>query len=120
MGIDGIGKGGPKLPLGGPAETTKAGQPFEVTRPEKAGPAAGVSKVQGAAVSPLEKLQAGQIDLNGYLDLKVENATASLKGLSPVELDGIKKALRDQLATDPTLADLVKSATGASPAPPED
>lgn len=125
MSIDGIGKGGPKLPSGGPEGAAKPGKAFEVSRPEKAGPVDATSEataarasaeVQGASgASPLARLRAGQIDLNQYLDLKVDEATASLSGLPAGDRDAIKKMLRDQLATDPTLVDLVKSATGAAP-----
>ena len=55
-----------------------------------------------------------------YVDLKVEQATRSLGGLPAAELAEIKSVLRDQLRTDPGLADLVRTATGKMPSPPED
>ncbi|WP_394833608.1 hypothetical protein LVJ94_44585 [Pendulispora rubella] len=130
MGIDRIGKGGPTLPTNTTAEVGKSGQSFEATLQEKAGAekvgkaetagsVGGAGAVEGAAASPLEKLRAGQIDLNGYLDLKLDQATAHLQGLAPAHLDAIKKALREQLTTDPMLADLVKRASGQAPASPE-
>ncbi|WP_394844065.1 hypothetical protein LZC95_44305 [Pendulispora brunnea] len=122
MGIDRIGKGGPTLPTNTTAEVGKSGQSFEATLAEKAGKsekAGSVGAVEGTAASPLEKLRAGQIDLNGYLDLKLDQATAHLQGLAPAHLDAIKKALREQLATDPTLVDLVKGAAGQAPTLPE-
>jgi hypothetical protein len=42
----------------------------------------------------------------------VEEATAHLGGLPAVELEGIRKALRERLTTDPALVDLVRGATG--------
>jgi len=58
--------------------------------------------------------------VNGYVDLKVDEVVKGLKGLSPAEIDDIRKMLRDQMATDPGLADLVRTATGQMPSPPED
>jgi hypothetical protein len=131
MGIDRIGKGSAPPPSG-PTSSKGAGsservrgpepsRPFEVrTGTERAGEAAKASEIAGAGPSPLERLRSGQIDLNGYLDLKVDQATAHLHGLSPVELSAVKTMLRDQIAQDPSLTDLVKQATGRAPAPPED
>ncbi|WP_394823767.1 hypothetical protein [Pendulispora albinea] len=130
MGIDRIGKGGPTLPTTTTAEVGKSGQSFEATlaekvdKADKAEKASSVGAVEATATSPLERLRAGQIDLNGYLDLKVHQAvshlsgTGGLGGLSPQALDTIKRALREQLATDPTLSDLVKGASGQTPALP--
>jgi hypothetical protein len=36
----------------------------------------------------------GEIDREGYLDLKVDDATAHLQGLHPEELDAVKTILR--------------------------
>ncbi|HWL84579.1 MAG TPA: hypothetical protein VNO21_02185 [Polyangiaceae bacterium] len=115
MGIDRIGKGGPTAPTNTTAEVGKSGQSFEAALAEKAGKAeraSSVGPVEATATSPLEKLRAGQIDLNGYLDLKIDHATSHLHGLSPAALDAIKRTLREQLATDPTLTDLVRGAAG--------
>jgi hypothetical protein len=130
MGIDRIGKGGapppstpPVAPKGaGPSERVRGpepSRPFEV-RPERANEAAKSSGIAPVGTSPLERLRAGHIDVNGYVDLKVEQATAHLQGLSPVELGAVKSMLREQIATDPALADLVKQATGSVPTPRED
>lgn len=121
MAIDGIGKGVPPL---GPAETGSVGKSsgtspaFHVERKEQGGAA---QKVEGGAVaSPLERLRAGEIDVNGYVDLRVEDATKGLSGLSPAQLADIKSLLGEQLRTDPGLVDLVRTATGKAPSPPED
>ena len=58
--------------------------------------------------------------MNGYVDLKVDEATKSLKGVPAAELAELKDVLRDQLRSDPGLADLVRTATGKSPSPPEE
>ena len=129
MGIDRIGKGGAPPPAG-PASSKGAGpsdrvrgpepsRPFEI-RPERAGEAAKAAEIGATGSSPLERLRTGQIDLNGYLDLKVDQATAHLHGLSPAELGAVKTMLRDQIAQDPSLTDLVKQATGRAPTPPTD
>jgi len=117
MGIDRIGKGGsvaPPADVGG-ARPNEATRPFDAKRADKAAAPDAI-----AATSPLEKLRAGQIDLNGYLDMKVEAATSHLHGLRASELDAIKRALRAQMASDPALADLVKQATGSAPEPRDD
>jgi len=122
MGIDRIGKGNPTLPTNTTSEVGKSGQSFEAALAEKAEKAAksgSAGAVEAPATSPLEKLRAGQIDLGGYLDMKVDQATAHLNGLAPSQLDAIKKTLREQLATDPTLSDLVRGAAGQTPTLPE-
>jgi hypothetical protein len=68
----------------------------------------------------LERLRSGEIDLDGYLDLKVQEATGHLGALSPEQLESIRSTLRDRLAADPTLVDLVRTATGRAPKPPHD
>ena len=137
MGIDRIGKGGSTPPTGptspkgaGPSDRIRGpepSRPFELRPNEKVGLGAAhagetgrTAEVGAVQTSPLERLRAGQIDMNGYLDLKVENATAHLHGLSPHELGEVKRMLRDQIASDPTLADLVKQATGSAPTPREE
>jgi hypothetical protein len=120
MGIDRIGKGGaPAVP--DPGTLDKAGKKgsiegtFHVDRPAEA---SATEKVD--ATSPLARLRAGEIDVDRYVDLKVDEATRGLKGLPPTELAEIKKALRDQVATDPALGDLVRAATGSVVTEPED
>lgn len=127
MAIDRIGKGGglPQVPEAGSVDKKGgAERPFEVDRREPADQAKRADAAQrldlASATSPLARLRAGEIDVNGYVDLKVDQATGGLEGLSRAELDEIKKVLRDQMATDPGLADLVRTATGQIPKPPED
>jgi hypothetical protein len=126
MAIDRIGKGGalPGAPETGlPVGTDKAGAPapFTVDRGAPAASADPTRSVKGAdAMTPLARLRAGEVDVHGYVDLKVDEATKSLKGFPPAELAEIKSVLRDQLRSDPGLADLVRTATGKMPSPPED
>ncbi len=129
MGIDRIGKGGSAPPPGatpGASGAQKTGRPFEAEKPgakpaaEHASSAAQAGQVHAAGASPLEQLKAGKIDMDGYLDQKVQEATVHLRGVTPAQLDDIRTLLRDRMATDPTLADLVKQATGEAPRIPDD
>ncbi len=116
MGIDRIGKGGTG-PVGGAGDATKAegaSRPFEARVDEAT--AKGVERAQSAAAStPLEKLRTGEVDVHGYIDLQVDEATAHLKGLGGDELETIKSMLHAELANDPGLAELVRRATGQLP-----
>jgi hypothetical protein len=116
MGIDGIGKKGPPLPpsVGEATRAPQTGRAFEPRKPEAS---AKVVPIEGRA---LEQLKSGAIDLNQYLDLKVSQSTEHLSALHPLELDSIRRALRDRLSSDPTLADLVRTATGSVPQPSGD
>jgi hypothetical protein len=113
MGIDRIGKSGgvpPPAPPRGADSASRpegAGHSFEVSKSSAAAPAAGVD-----ATTALERLRLGQIDLQGYLDAKVDEATSHLAGLPAGELSSIRAALRERLATDPALVELVRQATG--------
>jgi hypothetical protein len=118
MPIDGIGKPpAPPPPAGGtdgPKRASEATRPFEVggARTE------GATEVDSttAATSPLARLKAGEIDLGGYLDARVEEATSHLEGLDGDELGAIRAHLRAAIASDPALAELVRQATGQVPA----
>jgi hypothetical protein len=120
MAIDRIGKSGAPLPPQpeGATGPSAPGKPFEV----RSETLETVSKVAPpvTATTPLEKLRAGHVDLNGYLDLKVDEATHHLHGLQLSELDAVRKMLRDQLRNDPTISELVRSATGHLPTPSSD
>ncbi len=130
MGIDGVGKPSPARVVPGEAGPSgvsptapKPGE-FVVSRSADAPAASPTEGVRGvanvAATNPLARLRAGEIDLDRYLDLKVDEATAGLKGLAAEDREEIRRALRDQIATDPALTDLVQFATGELPRPPED
>src|SRR5260370_10588811 len=117
MGIDGIGKKGPPQPaskIGDVAGAPQTGRAFDLRKAEAP---AKVAPVEGTA---LEQLKSGAIDLKQYLDLKVSQATEHLSALRPAELESIRRALRDRLSSDPTLADLVRTATGSAPPPSGD
>jgi hypothetical protein len=132
MGIDRIGKGAPPVALpepSAPSGTRAAGEPFGVpdaapaagTRSDPgrvAGPAPAVASAPaGAPDASLERLRAGEIDLGGYLDAKVGEATAHLQALPPAELEAIRSVLRDRLANDPSFSELVQAAARAARPP---
>jgi hypothetical protein len=137
MSIDGIGKRPPPAPavssgpVEGPASAGPAGPPaapFELDPGRRASGPSGAPPAEGvvsASNSSLDQLRAGRIDLGRYLDLKVDEATAHLAALPRIELDAIRTALRERLATDPALVDLVRvvaaaGAAGGAPPAPED
>lgn len=114
------GKGQPTAPpppatrVGPPEET---GKPFELESPRALAPTQGPLPIP-ATRTALERYRAGELDLDGYLDLKVDEATAHLGALPAQDLEAIRGALRDRLASDPTLMELVQTATGRFPEPP--
>jgi hypothetical protein len=119
MGIDRIAGRPPGLPpqeLGNAPRAEPAAAGFEIARPSSPAPADAVA----APVSALEQVRSGQIDVRTYLDQKVDEATAHLTALPAAQLDAIREALRDRLAGDPSLVDLVRAAAGQSPPPRDD
>jgi len=67
----------------------------------------------------LEGVRAGTLDVKGYVDAKVQEATAHLTHLSPTQLGVVRDVVRQQVLSDPHLAELVQHATG-SPPPADD
>lgn len=125
MGIDGIGKKGPPdappaAGTPGASRTQPTGKPFEVDAARKSGAAARAAEVQATAPTPLERLRAGEIDVKGYVDAKVQEATAHLGPMPPEKLEQIRAALRVRIGSDPLLVELVRKATGHVPPPSED
>jgi hypothetical protein len=113
MGLDGVGRGGtPGVAL--PRVDAPSGpQTFQApTEADSVAPAGSVAAQVVTEPTPLDRWRAGEIDREGYLDLKVDDATARLQGLHPEELDAVKTVLRGQLASDPALGDLVRHVTG--------
>jgi len=125
MGIDGIGKKGPPgaPPAGGapgPSRAQPTGKPFQVDQSDKSGAAARAAEVKAAGSTPLERLRAGEIDVKGYVDAKVQEATAHLGPMPPEKLEQIRAVLRERIGSDPLLVELVKKATGHVPPPSTD
>jgi hypothetical protein len=123
MGIDHIGKKGAPAPPS-PEKTRvdrrdASARPFETGTPDLVPAAHGPPPVEQPSTA-LERYRAGEVDIDGYLDLKVSEATAQFAGLVPKEVEAIRNALRDRLTSDPTLLELVHTATGRLPEPPGD
>lgn len=121
--VDGIGKSGPKPPVGGPvgpSKPTEASRPFEVHTDKPQATTAAQATAATSGPTPLDQLKSGAIDVHQYVDMKVTEATKHLEGLDPVKLADLRAMLRDQMSSDPTLADLFKQATGHAPPAPSD
>jgi len=111
-GIGGAGGGGPKIggPTGpaAPTSSTGASGPKATSFGETLG-TKGAEQASGA--TPLERLRSGELDLKGYVDVRVREATAHLDGtLSPDDLAKVQDELRDVIENDPDIAALVKGA----------
>ncbi|MGA2447197.1 MAG: hypothetical protein ABTD50_00820 [Polyangiaceae bacterium] len=113
MGIDRIGSNPPSLPAAEPL-TPSSGPGASTFSVALTGPVGSSAAVE-APTTPLQQLQAGQIDRGTYLDLKVREATEHLSMLSPEELSSVRAALRDRLGSDPALVELARLATGRVP-----
>ena len=137
MGIDGIGnRGGARRDRRrrcGPAQVrrrvpwgpaapkgTSFGAHLDNERTPEAAAPGDVGSVGAVDGSPLAQLRAGKIDVNQYLDQKVDQATAHLGALPLQQRSAIRDALRAQMSSDPALTDLVQKATGQLPQPTED
>lgn len=107
MGIDGIGKppGAPSVEApSGASKTSSTGATFRVGT---------VGAAESIQSGELAKLSRGEITLDAYLDARVNEAVLHLEGkLTNEQLAFVKQTLRDELATDPVLIELVRQATG--------
>lgn len=115
MGIDGIGSGRPPIgPASGASTTQKSGETFSL---ERSGDSARAEATGGVGeTADLERLQAGEISLNDYLQTRADKAVAHLSTLLPADqLDIIKEQLVNQMKQDPAVAALVQRATGVLP-----
>lgn len=120
MPIDPIGKKGPAGITGTPGPEPAAPRRAAGTEPFRpVTPGAPPTPVRTDPTA-LDRLRNGSVSFEGYLDLKVDEATARLGPMSTVELQAVRRALRERLATDPTLVDLVKTSTGRVPAIDDD
>ena len=113
MGVDGIGSGGPRV--GGVPPGAVPDVAPVATEPTGAGAVAASAAPGSAALGRLERRE---IDLDGYLDARVDEAMGPLAGrLDSDRLAFVRGALREELAADPVLAELVRRATGRAPRP---
>ena len=61
--------------------------------------------------SPLQRFRTGELDRDGYLEALIEEALAPIAGLPRRQLELVRATLRDLVASDPALLDLVRLAT---------
>ena len=112
MGVDGIGNGGRPLPGVGAG----AVDPARGAAPDAAQGADASDGTRAAEGTLLQQLRRGEIDLDRYLDVQVNAAMSHISGALPAaQLDFIRETLREQIASDPVLVELVRRATGATP-----
>ncbi|HTU61906.1 MAG TPA: hypothetical protein VMF89_25790 [Polyangiales bacterium] len=109
MSIDGIG-GPPRI---GPLNPSSAASPTEGTEAFRVDADTATAPVEQTLIARLER---GEISLDAYLDQRVEEAVAPFSAkLDPGALSFMRSSLREQLAEDPVLVELVRRATqGAS------
>ena len=67
----------------------------------------------GSGGRPVPGVGGGELD--AARSVEAEATTGAEGALSPVQLDFVREALRDQLAADPVLIELVRRATGSAP-----
>lgn len=116
MGIDGIGGGRPPIgpAAGGLSPTKTSGEGFSLERGSAASQVDSAQQVGSTA--ELERLQAGEISLDDYLQTRADKAVAHLETMLPKDqLDVVKEQLINQMKQDPTVAALVQRATGMMP-----
>ena len=107
MGIDGIHKPGGTPPKLEPGGTAAADADFKASLETSPSAPAG-----SASSSALQRLDAGHISVDEYLDLQVNEAVAHLEGkLPPNQLEFVRESLREQLNEDPVLVELVRRTT---------
>ena len=110
MSIDGIGKRGGVAPGASVPGASPAHSAFEVGGSE----AASAPAAAGASDAFLA-LERGEINVDQYLDARVESAVAPLLArLSPEQLEFVRAELRSALTTDPVLVELVRKTTSGS------
>lgn len=121
MGIDGIGKRGGIPGASAPPAASgaaKTGKTFELDVPQAPNRAETAASV--SAASAHREVQAGRLDVEVYLDRKVEQATSHLEGMPSDDLASIRSMLREQLRSDPAFVELIQQATGQLPPPTDD
>src|SRR5258705_12907077 len=114
MSIDGIGKRGGVTPGASVPGAAPAQGSFEVGATGSAEAAAAPAPVGGGS-DAFSALERGEINVDQYLDARVEGAVAPLLSrLSPEQLEFVRSELRTALETDPVLVELVRKTTGGA------
>ena len=109
-----------------PASAARGGRPAAfrrgdavLSRSSKAAPAAQAGAVE-APRSALDRLRAGEVDVNGYVDLKVARGHGAPHGAPSGRARAAASRAARPAGERPGLVDLVRAATGAVPRPPTD
>ncbi len=111
MSIDGIGKRGGLIPTANVPGAASTPGSFQVGSPQ-----AVVASTEAAGSDAFQALERGDINVEQYLDARVEGAVAPLLSrLSPDQLEFVRTELRSALETDPVLVELVRKTTAAVP-----
>jgi hypothetical protein len=64
----------------------------------------------------LAELRRGELTLDAYLDFRADESVRGLRGrISAEKLELVRGEVREQLAADPVLAEIVKRVTGIEP-----
>src|SRR5688572_3334550 len=111
MSIDGIGRGSgipPKLdPAVGSVGSPATSEKFDLG-------VGNVERTQGPEL--VERVQRGEVGLDQYLQVRVDDAVRHLEpSLTAEQLGFVKQELLEQLRSDPVLIELVRRTTGKSP-----
>ena len=89
--------------------------PFEAHRESTTGAPGASATKEVPESAALAGVKGGTLDVNGYVDAKVAEATAHLSHLAPSQLAAVQGVVREQLLADPHLRDLVQHVTGSAP-----
>jgi hypothetical protein len=109
MSIDGIGKRGGVTPGAAVPGPSPAPASFDVGAPS----AVSAPDAASGASDAFSALERGEINVDQYLNARVESAVAPLLArLSPEQLEFVRAELRTALETDPVLVELVRKTTG--------
>lgn len=82
----------------------------------EAGRGGAQAKRRSTASEDLQRLERGEIDLDAYLESRVELALSKLGGrVSEEQRAFLRQLALDQLETDPVLRKYVRQATGREP-----
>ena len=115
LAINRVGSGGvPPEALAPKGEVKPGAGTFEVGTSKADAPPPVQATTEVKASAALDGIRQGRLDVNGYIDAKVHEATAHLSHLAPGQLETVQRVVREQLLADPHLRDLVEKATGSA------
>ncbi len=114
MAIDGIRKGGtptvgPNTAVGSAGAPSKA---FEARQSSEAGAAPSVDAVSASSLA--SRVRSGELDLAGFVEAKIDHATAHLNAMSAEALSDVKQMMREKMMHDPLVSEWIAELTGKS------